>query len=181
MPKNDNPHALRLYQAVCDVKDAAHADRIAEVLPLSKGADVSRKHRWAHDCCAYLSNTCSPDDALQIRRTCRCNDGKTMAREIDSCIRKAGTLQDGCSLFTRQNKYAFLEYVSGHELRFGYHTCVCSCIKRSEEYVPVLWCECSAGYALSMFRMLFGDSVQVHLLSSVKSGAERCEIKITWQ
>lgn len=181
MAKNDNPHALRMYQAICEVKDAAHADRFAEVYPLSKSADVDQKHRWAHDCCSYLSDSCSPDDAMEIRRACRCNDGKTMANQIMTSIRKAGSLDAGCALFSQQNKYVFLEYVNDHELIFGYHTCVCSCIKRSDKYVPNLWCECSVGYAQNMFRLIFGEHVEVKLLESIKSDGTCCKMKITWE
>jgi len=181
MPKNDNPHAQRMYQAICAVKDTTHADRFAEAYPLSKSADVDAKCHWANNCCAYLSNSCTPDDAEQIRRACRCNDGKTMANAILAAIRKAGILAAGCELFSQQNKYAFLEYVNDHEFIFGYHACVCSCIKRSDQYVPLLWCECSVGYAQSMFRTVFGESVKVKLLESVNSDGTRCRMKITWE
>ncbi len=181
MAKNDHPHAMRMYQALSDVKDSAYADSFTEKYPLSKSANVEQKHRWACACCNYLEQHCTPDEATSIRRACRCNDGKTMANAILSAIRKADGLASACELFTQQNQYAFLEFVNDHELFFGYHACVCSCVKRSEQDVPLLWCECSVGYALSMFRMVFGESVEVSLLESVKSGGSCCKMRITWQ
>jgi hypothetical protein len=83
-------------------------------------------------------------------------------------------------LFSEKNEYAFLEYISDHEVIFGYHACVCSCIKRAEGPIPLLFCECSAGYAEDMFRQVFGDTVQVTMLDSVKIGAERCTFRIHW-
>ena len=94
-----------------------------------------------------------------------------MAKEIAGCISKAGSLAGGCALFTQKNKYAFLEYVGENEFIFGYHACVCSCVKRADGAVPLLWCECSAGYAEAMLRQIFGESVRVELLGSVKYGA----------
>lgn len=180
MPKNDNPHSLRLIEALQGAFGAERADAFALENPLSKAADVEKKHRWACEVCAALEASSSPDEAARIRRACRCGDGKSMAQEIMKCIKKAGSLAEGCTLFSQQNRYAFLEYVSENELIFGYHACVCSCIKRAEGTVPALWCECSAEYAEAMFSQVFGEDVCVTLLDSVKSGAERCTLRVEW-
>lgn len=180
MPKNDNAHSLRLC---CALEHAGHAD-IAETFatdhPLSRSADVSKKHQWACDVCRCLDTVLPQTETVQIRRACRCNDGKIMAQEIIACIRNTATLQEACTLFTKQNKYAFLECISDHELLFGYDNCVCSCIKRADGNVPKLWCECSAGYAEAMFQQVFASSVAVTLLKSVKSGDERCILRVVW-
>lgn len=180
MPKNDNVHALRLLNAICRSTGCDAADAFGQMHPLSKSADINKKFQWACDICASLESRYQTDEAVHLRRACRCGDGKTMAHEIACCIRKAGNLSDGCTLFSRQNGYAFLEYVSDHELIFGYHSCVCSCIKRAAGTVPALWCECSAGYAEAMFQQLFDAPVQVTLLGTVKSGAARCTFRIQW-
>jgi len=83
-------------------------------------------------------------------------------------------------LFSQKNKYAFLEYVSDTEVIFGYHNCVCSCIKRSSDPIPALWCECSAGYVRTMFSHIFGESVAVTLLSTAMSGSTRCAFRVQW-
>ena len=180
MPANDNAHALRLKEALCASNGEAAAQNFADAHPLAKSADVNKKHRWACDVCAALEEQFGPETAASIRRNCRCGDGKTMAQEISACIIKAGSLADGCKLFSRKNKYAFLEYISEHEVIFGYHACVCSCVKRADGMVPLLWCECSAGYTEAMFKRIFGDTVQVKLLGSVKAGADRCTLRIQW-
>lgn len=179
MPKNDNPHALRLADALRGhvSKDAAQA--FADAHPLAKSVDVEKKYRWACEVCDALSAQLDASMAAAVRRDCRCNDGRTMAQQIAGCIRKAGSLAEGCALFTRENPYAFLEYISDHELIFGYHACVCSCVKRAEGALPLMWCECSCGYALAMFRQVLGDAVQMELLGSVKAGGARCEIRVS--
>lgn len=178
MPRNDNPHALRLADALHRHVSAAAAQAFADAHPLAKSADVSRKHRWACELCTAMSAQYDADTAAAIRRDCRCSDGRTMAQQILRCIRKAGSLAGGCALFTQENPYAFLEYVSDSELLFGYRACVCSCIKRAGGPVPLLWCECSCGYAGAMFRQVFGEGVQVELLSSVKAGGARCAMRV---
>lgn len=178
MPANDNPHSIRLVDSLrCHAGDAA-AQAFADAHPLAKSADVNKKHRWACDICAALDAQFDQDTAAAIRRGCRCNDGRTMAAQIAGCIRKAGNLCDACALFTRENPCAFLEYVSDKELIFGYHACVCSCVKRADRPVPLLWCECSCGYAEAMLRQVFGEGVQVTLQGSVISGGARCEMRV---
>lgn len=178
MPRNDNPHALRLANALRSHVGDAAAQAFADAHPLAKSADVSKKHRWACEICAALSAEFDADTTAAIRRDCRCNDGRTMAQQIAGCIRRAGSLAGGCALFTQENPYAFLEHVSDHELIFGYYACVCSCVKRAEGPVPLMWCECSCGYAEAMLRQVFGDGVQVELLNSVKAGGTRCEMRV---
>ncbi len=180
MPQSDNAHALRLIAALRSIGRDEIADTFEKDYPLSKSADVGKKYRWACDICHALEASFSADEAASIRQACRCGDGKSMAKEIAACISKAGNLPGGCKLFSDKNKYAFLEYISDHELIFGYHACVCSCIKRADGEVPALWCECSVGYVDSMFKQIFGDSVSVHLLGSAKSGADRCTFRIQW-
>ena len=131
MPKNDNPHALRLGEAIRSVHENETADAIAQSLPLSKSADVSKKHQWACDICAALESQYGAEDAAKIRRTCRCGDGTTMAKEISACISKTGNLAAGCALFSQKNKYAFLEYIDEHSLIFGYASAAASSVQRA--------------------------------------------------
>lgn len=178
MPRNDNPHALRLADALRSHAGDDAAQVFTDAHPLAKSADVGKKHHWACEVCAALSAQYDADTAAAIRRDCRCNDGRTMAQQIAGCIRRAGSLAGGCTLFTQENPYAFLEYVSEQELVFGYHACVCSCIKRVEGPVPLLWCECSCGYAEAMLRQVFGEDVQVEMLRSVRAGGTRCVMRV---
>lgn len=180
MPKNDNPHALRLLTALREHVGEEAATAFAKKHSLSKSADVDRKFCWAQEICTALSDAFAPETATSVRRACRCGDGATMAKEISACIRKAGSLAEGCALFSQKNKYAFLEYVDAHTLIFGYHACVCSCIKRAAGNVPMLWCECSAGYVDAMFRQVFGETVSARMQGTVKSGAPRCTFLIHW-
>lgn len=178
MPRNDNPHALRLREALRSTAGDEAAQAFAAAHPLPRSADVDRKFRWAQEVCAALDGAYDAETVRRLRRACRCGDGKTMAKEIADCIARTGNLSDGCALFTAKNRYAFLEYVSEHELIFGYHACVCSCVKRVEGTLPMAWCECSCGYAEAMLTHVFGDGVQVGLLGSVKAGGARCEMRV---
>ncbi len=175
-----NTHALRLHTAIANVVAAAEAERFIEMHPLSASADVAKKAHWACEICESLGKDFGADTAAAIRRESRCGDGRTMAQEIVACISKGGCLSQGCILFSQKNKYAFLEYVSETEVIFGYHICVCSCIKRRCDQIPALWCECSAGYVRTMFSHIFRESVAVTLLSTAMSGSTRCTFRVQW-
>ena len=54
MLKNDNAHALRLKEAIQLTAGEEEANRFAEKYPLSKSADISKKHQWACDICTAL-------------------------------------------------------------------------------------------------------------------------------
>lgn len=178
MPGNDNPHALRLTEAIRSRIGEAEADGFAQAHPLSKSAKPDRKSAWACEVCEDAALRFGTDAAVSIRRACRCSDGRTMAQQILRCLRKTTTPDAACALFTQENPCAFLEYISDDELIFGYRACVCSCVKRAEGPVPLLWCECSAGYAEAMFRRIFGEDVQVELLGSIAAGCTRCEMRV---
>ena len=178
MAKNDNAHAKRLSAAIADIVSPVAATSLAERFPLASSADVIKKAHWACEICQELQDRYGDDKAAQIRRSCRCGDGRTMAQEIAACIVKGGGLAAGCVLFSQKKQYAFLEYVSENEVLFGYHHCVCSCVKRTDTPIPSLWCECSVGYVEAMFRQLFNGSVRVELVGSAKSGAKRCSFRI---
>lgn len=178
MPRNDNPHALRLLEALRSTAGDKAAMDFAAAHPLSRSADINRKFCWAAEVSTALDGAFDAETVRRIRRACRCADGRTMAKEIADCIAKAGSLQDGCTMFSKRNRYAFLEYVNERELVFGYRACVCSCVKRVEGTLPLTWCECSCGYAEAMLRQVFGEQTQVELLWSVKTGGVRCEMRV---
>lgn len=177
MPKNDNAHALRLNDAIRDIAGGQDAAAYGALHPLGKSASPARKEQWAREICGALEDTYGEETARCIRRACRCGDGKSMAEEIRRCIDRSPSLAEACAMFTRQNPYAFLQYVGEREVIFGYHSCVCACVKHAKEPVPRLWCECSAGYAEAMLSQVFGP-VRAELLESVVSGGARCAMRI---
>ena len=54
MPKNDNPHAVRLMNSLIAAGEKEAANTLAEAHPLSKSADFQKKFEWASNLCTFL-------------------------------------------------------------------------------------------------------------------------------
>lgn len=180
MPKNDNAHSLRLVASLREHVGAEAAREFEARLPLSKSADIGKKFAWAEAACAYLEERFDAETIRRVRMDCACNDGKSIAEKLRKYLKKAGSLREFAEDFTAHETFASLTYVSEHELRFCYPECYCACVKRAPGTLSRTWCLCTLGNARMIFRALFQKEVQVALLQSVKSGGEKCEIRVTW-
>ena len=179
--KNDNVHALRLYQALLDVVGSDAAEYVSLNFPLGKSADAHRKAAWAKSIRNHLDNTFDAEKVNSIRERCACNSGAKASKLMRSCLQKASGIQEFVDLFNHADKSGgWLEYINELELLLCYPTCFCACIKCSDEYIPTSWCQCSVGYAKRVFTQVFEVPVAAELLSTVKSGADRCAIRVTW-
>lgn len=181
MAKNDNFHAIRLHSALSEYVGSEKADRFAELHPLGKSADVSKKTRWVLEACRYLEETCPQELILLIREKCVCTDCTSAAKLMRSCLNKSNSIREFVNLFNRKDSSGgYLEYVGERELLLCYPTCFCACVKRSPDPVPRTWCLCSVGYAKRLFSQVFDFEFSAELVSSVKIGGERCAIRICW-
>ncbi len=179
--KNDNAHAIRLYQALQNVVGDDVAEYVAANFPLGKSADVPHKAAWATKICNYLETSFDADTVSSIRQLCPCNNGATAAKLMKMCMQKTTNIHEFVELFNQTDKSGgWLEYVSEHELLLCYPTCFCACIKRNDEMISSSWCQCSVGYAKRVFEQVVEVPVTAELVSSVKSGAERCAIRVNW-
>ena len=178
--KNDNAHSVRLVESLRRHAGEETAAEFERLHPLSKSADVEKKFQWALDACGFLESRFDEDTVEQIRRDCRCGDGKSTAEKMRKLLNRAESVREFVGRFNETETFASLEYVSERELRFCYPQCYCACVKRVPEPVPRTWCLCTLGNAESIFRALLGKTVRVSLLGSIKTGAARCVISVTW-
>ncbi len=180
MPTNDNAHALRLMESLKELDGERAAQEAAEWFPLSKSADIEKKFEWAKSICGYLEEHYDSEKTVAIRKKCRCNDGKSIAKKLLKYRNQAEDLNAFVRLFNESESFASLEYVSEHMLRFCYPQCYCACVKRVPQSLPKTWCYCTLGNAEGIFQEVFQKEVQVSLLESIKSGADRCVIEVKW-
>ncbi len=138
------------------------------------------KHAWAKSACAYLEERCDEETIPRIRRECRCKDGKAIAAKLMKYLKRNDSLQTFVEDFNRSETFASLVYRSEKQLLFCYPECYCACVKRVPELLPQTWCLCTPGNAEGIFKAVFGDTVQVALLESIKTGGERCVIQVCW-
>ena len=55
-----------------------------------------------------------------------------------------------------------------------------ACVKRVPGELSKTWCCCTLGNAEGIFREVFKKDVKAALLGSIKTGSDRCTIKIEW-
>lgn len=177
MPKNDNAHALRFYNSLAQL-DEPTAVEFAQRHPLSKSADIEKKFAWAQAQCAFLEERFSPEEVETVRARCNCETGAALAKRMRGYWAKSGSLAEFAALFNQREKYVTLEAVEDGLLLI-YPECYCSCVKRVAEPISKTWCLCTLGHVGGLFRQVLDREVEVRLLETVKSGGERCVVKVS--
>lgn len=180
MPKNDNAHSVRMVNSIRrNIGDEA-AKQLEEKYPLSKSADVKKKCDWALNTCNYLEEQFDLDTIIDLRKECRCNDGKSIAKKILKYWDGASSTEQFVKLFNENETFASFEYISENKMLFCYPECYCACVKRAQQNIPKTWCYCTLGNAEGIFEEVFKKDVKVSLLDSIIAGADRCVIEVEW-
>jgi len=181
MPKNDNAHSIRLVESIRRMAGVDKAKAFEEKLPLSKSATPEKKYEWAKKACDYLEQHFDAETVEGIRKECRCNDGKSIADKLLKYLNSTDSIRQFVEVFNQRETFASMEYVSDRCIRFCYPQCYCACIKRASGNISKTWCYCTLGNAESIFQEVFkGQSVEVALRESIKTGAEKCVIEVAW-
>lgn len=180
MAKNDHAHSLRLVDSLAENAGSDAAQAFAEKYPLSKSADIERKYEWAKAACAYLEDHFDTPAIMKIRKSCSCNDGKTIAAKLLKYLRHAESIRAFADQFNQHETFARIEYISDHHILFCYPECYCACVKRVPRPLSKTWCYCTLGNAEKIFTAVFNQPVEVTLVESIKTGADQCVIDVTW-
>ena len=177
MPKSDNKHAINLYNSLEKHAGHAAAEDFIEKLPLSKSADYVKKFKWANGVCAYLEERFSEDEIRKIHKECSCHPG-AKAEKVKKLYEGSADYDEFCERFNKE--YAPTNSLShdGDALYFSYLTCYCSFIQRGEGNVTKSWCACTLGYTEKLFSHVLSREVDIELLESVKTGGQKCVMKI---
>lgn len=180
MAKNDNAHSIRLAQSLERNAGYDIANQFVEKHPLSKSANIEKKYQWAKTICNHLEEHFDTDTIIKIRKECRCNDGKSIARKFLKYLNKADSVKEFVYSFNQNETFASLEYISDNKLLFCYPECYCACVKRVPQELSKTWCYCTVGNAEGIFSEVFRKDVKVTLLESIKTGADKCVIEVEW-
>ncbi len=179
MLENNNAHSIRLAESIKQVDSGLAAD-FENRHRLSKSATIEKKFEWADDACHFLEKHFAEDTVIEIRKRCRCNDGKSIAGKMAKYLAKSNSIREFVDLFNQNESFAGLEYVSENSVLFCYPQCYCACVKRIPKELSKTWCYCTLGNAEGIFEKLFMKEVKVKLLESIKSGGHRCVISVEW-
>ncbi len=180
MAKNDNAHSIRLIDSLRRNVGNSEANKFEETYPLSKSASVEKRYEWAKDVCNYLEEHFDAETIIDIRKECRCNDGKSIANKILKYLNKASCTEQFVNIFNENETFAFFEYISDNKILFCYPQCYCSCLKRVPKEISGTWCYCTLGNAECIFKEVFKKDIKVKLLKSIKTGGDKCVIEVEW-
>lgn len=177
MAKSDNKHAINLYNSIEKHAGQAAAEDFIVKLPLSKSAADTKKSTWAKEVCAYLDGRFTEDEIRKIRMDCSCNPGGK-AEKVKKLYESSADLADFCERFNKEYAPGNTLSCDGEALYFSYPTCYCSCVKHGEDNLTNAWCACSLGYTEKLFSTAMSREVRVELIESVKTGGDKCVMKI---
>lgn len=180
MAKNDNAHSIRMVESLRKNVGTEAAEEFEKTYVLSKSASVDKKYEWAKKVCSYLEENYDTSTLISVRKECRCNDGKSIAKKLLKHLNKAADIEEFVRFFNQNETFASLEYISEHKILFCYPQCYCPCVKRVPQELPKTWCYCTLGNAEGIFRNVFKQDVKVSLLESIKSGSDKCVIEVEW-
>ena len=179
MTKNDNAHSVRMVESIKQM-DSSFATDFENRHRLSKSAKIGKKFEWADDVCHFLEEHFTEDTIIEIRKSCRCNDGRSIANKMAKYLNKSNSIRKFVDLFNQNESFACLEYISENSILFCYPQCYCACVKRISKELSKTWCYCTLGNAEGIFEKLFMKEVNVNLLGSIKTGSHRCVISVEW-
>ncbi len=179
MTKNDNAHSLRMVESIKQLDCGLAAD-FENSHRLSKSADIEKKFEWADGACRFLAEHFAENEIVEIRKRCRCNDGKSIADKMAKYLNKSNSIREFVELFNQNESFARLEYISENSILFCYPQCYCACVKRVPKELSKAWCYCTLGNAEGIFERLLMKEVKVNLLESIKTGSHRCVISVEW-
>jgi predicted hydrocarbon binding protein len=180
MPRNDNPHATRLYDSIVKHAGQVAAEEIAQQRPLSKSADLDKKFLWTEAICAALENSFDENTVKQIRMDCACGPEMGKINNLKTLYQSCSGMAEFAEKVCKLNQGYTVE-CEDDTLFLIYPQCYCSCVKRINKPVSRTWCYCTLGYTKRMFEHILDHEVDVELIESVKTGGDVCRIKIVLQ
>lgn len=179
MPKNDNEKSIRLYESVKTNVNEETANKMAETVYLSKSADFKRKFNWANDVCTYLENNFNDKQVMQIRMNCSCTPPLKYMEAVRKLYQASASLDEFCEKYNVKYADNHSVWNESETLYFSYPSCYCSVVKRVNEPVSKIWCLCTLGYTKKVFDFVFECDTDVELIESIKTGGNKCVMRIT--
>lgn len=177
MAKNDNAHALRLYNSLEIHCGNEVAEEFASKYQLSKSANIEKKFEWANNVCQFLSGRYDDEEVMNIRMDCACGPEIGKCKKVKEIFDKVVSPENFVDRVNKLNLGYTLEY-DGESYFLIYPQCYCSCVKNIPQNLPEAWCYCTIGYTKRMFEFAFEYEVEVELINSVKLGADNCRIRV---
>lgn len=87
------------------------AKDLEDKYPLSKSASIEKKFDWASSVSKYLEENLSQQEIIDVRKDCRCNDGRSNANKLTKYLNQTTSILDFVNTFNENETFAHLEYI----------------------------------------------------------------------
>lgn len=163
-----------IYDCVKARSDEATAREV--VYGSEQKAVEEKNEEWVKSSMRRLESRFKDETVKEIRMSCQCGYGMeeklALVKELRSA---ANSLEEFAG--SEKAKAAGLFCEDG-ELYLQFHFCPCPMLAEVERLETKTWCQCTTGYSKVLFGKAFSCEVDVELLESIKTGDDRCLMKI---
>lgn len=131
---------------------------------------------WVNATMKRLEDSFAPTVTKQIRMECQCGYGM---EEKVALLRELRASYSDLEEMANSDKAKTAGLFSENDsLYLQFTFCPCPMLGEVEQLDSKTWCQCTTGYSKVLFERAFECKADVELLESIKSGDNRCLMKI---
>lgn len=177
---NDRMFDIRKIQeqTIYEAIKSASGDELAKEIVYGKNelASTEDNQTWVKSTMKRLEDHFDAPTVKTIRMQCQCGYGMdeklALLKEL---IESSANIEE---FGNSEKAQAAGMYCENKELYLQFFFCPCPMLADVDRLETNTWCQCTTGYSKVLFEKAFGCDVKVELLNSVKTGDERCLMKI---
>lgn len=143
----------------------------------AKSSKVLRSHIM-RDVMLRMEKKMDKDQAIFVREQCACKPSNQLKviRELYQNSEDLSAFISDLNKMGDQGKYELRDgYIYGS---FNHDKCKCTMVTKTDENMPMLWCECCKGYVKWLFSSSLNKAVYVEMLETILRGADDCRFRI---
>jgi len=104
--------------------------------------------------------------------------GESTIKNAKKFYKESGDMTEFLSKLNKNHIGGGWLELNGNIISGGYDICYCGSVSKTKEAIPITYCYCSTGWYKRLFEEVLERSVEVEILSSIASGADKCEFRI---
>jgi predicted hydrocarbon binding protein len=118
-------------------------------------------------------------DANRIMQECGTSCiGESTIRKAKKLYKESSGMTEFLSKLNDNHIGGGLLQLDGNIISGGYDTCYCGSVSKTKEVMPITYCYCSTGWYKRLFEEVLEKAVEVEILETIASGADKCEFRI---
>jgi len=163
-----------IFEAVRNQSDAETAQEI--VYGKEERAKSENDADWVKSTMHRLENRFDKDTTKLIRMNCQCGYGMDEKLTLLNELKAAASNMEEFGNADRAKAAGM--YCEDSILYLQFPFCPCPMLAEVDKLETYTWCQCTTGYSKVLFEQVFGCTVDVELLKSIKTGDDICLMSI---